>query len=146
MSKKQGMYIGILKREINVLKGDKEALEYALQELGYCSEQQANFITSMSSEGICKDQLLAESKAALAEAVATNKRLTDDLEFQEHRYRVQGERLKQTGKACRDLEDTRNHLTKRLKLVKRVGYVALALAMGQALQNAGLIKPFINLF
>lgn len=108
MSKKQGSYIGALKVTVANLTSDKLALQTALDALGYCPEQQTKFITdSMSGAdgAISKDLLLQEAKAALAEAVETNKRLTDDAEFQAHRHQLQAQRLAQTARCCRELGD-----------------------------------------
>lgn len=108
MSKKQGSYIGALKVTVANLTSDKLALQTALDALGYCHEQQTKFITdSMSGAdgAISKDLLLQEAKAALAEAVETNKRLTEDAEFQAHRHQLQAQRLAQTARCCRELGD-----------------------------------------
>lgn len=108
MAKKQGSYIGALKVTVAKLTSDKLALQTALTELGYCHEQQTKFITdSMSGAdgAISQTLLLQEAKAALAEAITTNKRLTDDAEFQAHRHQIQAQRLAQTARCCRELGD-----------------------------------------
>lgn len=147
MAKQNRMHIVALQTTLGRLTSEKLALQAALVELGYCHEQQTKFITdSMSGPdgAISRDTLFAENTAALAEAVETNKQLTEDLEFQEHRYDLQKKALGQANKTCAALADIRDDLTKRLSWAKRIGYVACALAVGQALQNVGLITPFIG--
>lgn len=147
MAKNNRMHVVALQSSIGTLTSEKLALQTALNELGYCHEQQTKFITdSMSGPdgAISRDILFAENKEALAEAVETNKQLTGDLEFQEHRYKLQGERVRQLGYACNALEDQRATLRQRLKWAKRIGLAACVLAIGQALQHAGLFTPFIG--
>jgi hypothetical protein len=147
MRKNNRMQVVALQTSIGTLTSEKLALQTALAELGYCHEQQTKFITdSMSGAdgAISRDILFAESKAALAEAVETNKRLTDDLEFQEFRYEGQKKALGQANKTCASLASIRDSLECRLKWAKITGLGACALAIGQALQNAGLITPFIG--
>ena len=139
MSKKQGSYIGALKVTVANLTSDKLALQTALDALGYCHEQQTKFITdSMSGAdgAISKDLLLQESKAALAEAVATNKRLTDDADFQAHRYTLQSNRLAQTARCAADTSDrlraTERRLDKALRVVVAGSLVLFAGLLGTA--------------
>lgn len=117
MAKQNRMHVVALQTTIGQLNGDKLALQTALDALGYCHEQQTKFITdSMSGAdgAISKDLLLQEAKAALAEAIETNKRLTDDAEFQAHRYTLQSNRLAQTARCAADTSDrlraTESHL------------------------------------
>ena len=108
MAKQNRMHIVALQTTIGQLNSDKLALQAALAELGYCHEQQTKFITdSMSGAdgAISQTLLLQESKAALAEAIETNKRLTEDAEFQAHRHQLQAQRLAQTARCCRELGD-----------------------------------------
>ena len=123
MSKKQGSYIGALKVTVANLTRDKQALQVALDELGYCHDQQTAFITASMSGAdglICKDILLAESKAALAEAIKVNTGLTSDAEFQSHRYKLQAERLAQTARCAADLTDRVRATERRLEIAYRV--------------------------
>lgn len=145
MRKNNRMQVVALQTSIGTLTSEKLALQTALSELGYCHEQQTKFITdSMSGAdgAISQTILLQETKAALAEAIETNKRLTDDLEFQEFRYEGQKKALGQANKTCATLTDQRDSLECRLKWARIVGLGACVLAIGQALQNAGLITPF----
>lgn len=108
MAKQNRMHIVALQTTIGQLSSDKLALQTALAELGYCHEQQTKFITdSMSGPdgSISQTLLLQEAKAALAEAIETNKQLTDDAEFQQHRYQLRAQRLAQTARCCRELSD-----------------------------------------
>ena len=147
MSKKQGSYIGALKVTVSKLTADNQALAQSLAQLGYCHEQQTKFITDSTSgpHGTISQALLFnEAKAALAEAIETNKQLTEDAEFQQHRYKLQAERVGQLGRTCASLTDERDSLRKRLKTAKVIGLFACVLAIGQALQNAGLFTSFIG--
>lgn len=108
MSKKQGLYIGALKTTVANLEADKRALTEALENLGYCHEQQTKFITEASSgpNGAISQGLL------LQEAITTNKRLTEEREYQDHRYTLLQERngqqcrtIKKNGEVIEDLED-----------------------------------------
>lgn len=96
MSKNNGrMQVVALQTSLAAALADNQQLSEALRELGYCHAQQAAFITDSASgpDGlISREILFNENKIALAEAVETNKRLTEDLEFQAHRYTLlQGE-------------------------------------------------------
>ena len=134
MSKNQGSYIGALKVTVANLTSDKLALQTALDALGYCHEQQTKFITdSMSGAdgAISKDLLLQESKAALAEAIETNKRLTEDADFQAHRYTLQSNRLAQTARCAADTSDRLRATERRLEVAYRVvGGLSLTLLAG----------------
>ncbi|ARB30322.1 hypothetical protein HOS87_gp11 [Pseudomonas phage phiNV3] len=108
MAKQNRMHIVALQTTLGRLTSEKLALQAALDALGYCHEQQTKFITdSMSGAdgAISQTLLLQESKAALAEAIQTNKRLTEDAEFQAYRHQVQAQRLAQTARCCRELGD-----------------------------------------
>lgn len=147
MSKHNRMHVVALQTDLGKALAEKQALQIALAELGYCHEQQTKFITdnmSGADGAISRDILFAENKAALAQAIEINKGLTDDLEFQEFRYEGQKKALGQANKTCATLTDQRDSLECRLKWARITGLVACALAIGQALQNAGLITPFIG--
>lgn len=109
MSKTNGrMHVVALQSTIGALEADKLALSQALAELGYCHDQQTAFITaSMSGPdgAISKDILLTEAKAALAEAVETNKQLTEELEYQAHRYTLLNERNGHQGRTISRCQD-----------------------------------------
>lgn len=108
MAKQNRMHVVALQTTIGQLSSDKLALQTALAELGYCHEQTTQWITDNASgaDGLISTRLLfEENKAALAEAIETNKRLTDDAEFQAHRYTLQSNRLAQTARCCRELGD-----------------------------------------
>lgn len=109
MSKTNGrMHIVALQSTIGALEADKLALSQALAELGYCHDQQTAFITaSMSGPdgAISTEIMLRESKAALAEAVETNKQLTEELEYQAHRYTLLNERNGHQGRTIRRCQD-----------------------------------------
>lgn len=134
MAKQNRMHVVALKTTIGKLTAEKLALQVALDELGYCHDQQTAFITASMSgvDGlICKDILLAESKAALAEAIETNKRLTEDAEFQAHRYTLQSNRLAQTARCAADLTDRVRATERRLEIAYRVvGGLGLTLYAG----------------
>ena len=134
MAKQNRMHVVALQTTIGQLNSDKLALQTALDALGYCHEQQTKFITdSMSGAdgAISKDLLLQESKAALAEAIETNKRLTDDAEFQEHRYTLQSNRLAQTARCAADTSDRLRATERRLEIAYRVvGGLSLTLLAG----------------
>ena len=134
MSKNNRMHVVALQNSIGALTSEKLALQTALNELGYCHEQQTKFITdSMSGPdgAISRDILFAESKAALAEAVETNKQLTEDLEFQEHRYTLQSNRLAQTARCAADTSDRLKATERRLEVAYRViGVSGLTLFVG----------------
>lgn len=150
MSKTNGrMHIVALQSTIGSLEADKLALSQALAELGYCHDQQTAFITASMSGAdglICKDILLGESKAALAEAVETNKQLTEELEFQAHRYQLLQAESGSKGKALASLSE--QYRTEVLRLKARVNTVltggrivaaVLAIAVaGLSLQVAGV--------
>lgn len=146
MSKKQGSYIGALKVTVANLTSDKLALQTALDALGYCHEQQTKFITdSMSGAdgAISKDLLLQESKAALAEAIETNKRLTEDAEFQAHRHQIQAQRLAQTARCCRELGDKLEAAHRKTdtahKWLCATGLVLFAGLLGTAVHVLGVV-------
>jgi hypothetical protein len=106
MSKNNRMHVVALQTTVAQLTSDKAALAQALGELGYCHDQQTAFITASMSGAdgvISQATLLAEAKAALAEAVSTNKTLCDDIEFQEFRFEGQKQLVGQLGKTCADL-------------------------------------------
>lgn len=146
MSKTNGrMHIVALQSTIGSLEADKLALSQALAELGYCHDQQTAFITASMSGAdglICKDILLGESKAALAEAVETNKQLTDDLEFQAHRYGLLQNEVRSRSLALVGAEQENNRLKARVNMVLTGGRIVaavLALAVaGLAVQLAGV--------
>lgn len=107
--KNQNMHVVALQTTVGQLTADKLALTQALAELGYCHEQQTAFITeSMSGPTGCisKETLLLEAKASLAEAVDTNKRLTGDLAYQEHRYSLLQKEVGAKGRALAGATDT----------------------------------------
>ena len=108
MAKQNRMHIVALQTTIGNLTTEKLVLAEALDKLGYCHAQQAKFITDSTSGpngSISQATLFREAKAALAEAIETNKRLTDDAEFQAHRHQLQAQRLAQTARCCRELGD-----------------------------------------
>lgn len=146
MAKQNRMHVVALQTTIGQLNSDKLALQAALAELGYCHEQQTKFITdSMSGAdgAISKDLLLQEAKAALAEAIATNKRLTDDADFQAHRYTLQSNRLAQTARCAADTGDrlraTERRLDKALRVVVAGSLVLLAGLLGTAAHVLGAV-------
>ena len=97
-----------LKGTVVKLEASVASLQGALHELGYCHEQTTQWITDNASgaDGLISTRILfEENKVALAEAIATNKRLTDDAEFQAHRYTLQSNRLAQTARCCQELGD-----------------------------------------
>lgn len=123
MAKQNRMHVVALQTTIGKLTAEKLALQVALDELGYCHDQQTAFITASMSGAdglICKDILLAESKAALAEAIKVNTGLTSDAEFQSHRYKLQSERLAQTARCAADLTDRVRAAERRLTITHRV--------------------------
>lgn len=123
MAKQSRMHVVALQTTIGKLTAEKLALQVALDELGYCHDQQTAFITaSMSGPdgSISQHTLLAESKAALAEAVKVNTDLTSDAEFQSHRYKLQAERLAQTARCCRELGDELSATERRRETAYRV--------------------------
>lgn len=131
MAKQNRMHVVALQTTIGKLAAEKLALQVALDELGYCHDQQTAFITASMSGAdglICKDILLAESKAALAEAVKVNSGLTSDAEFQSHRYKLQAERLAQTARCAADLTERVRATERRLGIACRV-VVGLGLAL-----------------
>lgn len=134
MAKQNRMHVVALQTTIGQLNSDKLALQTALDALGYCHEQQTKFITdSMSGAdgAISKDLLLQESKAALAEAIETNKHLTDDAEFQAHRYTLQSNRLAQTARCAADTSDRLVATEYRLAVARLIiGGLGLTLAAG----------------
>ena len=146
MAKQNRMHVVALQTTIGQLNSDKLALQTALGALGYCHEQQTKFITdSMSGPdgAISRDILFAENKAALAEAVETNKQLTEDLEFQEHRYTLQSNRLAQTARCAADTSDrlkaTERRLDKALRVVVTGSLVLLAGLLGTAVHVLGVV-------
>lgn len=139
------MQVVALQTTIGQLEAEKLGLSQALTELGYCHDQQTVFITeSMSGPhgNITQATLLREAQAALAEAVSTNKDLTEELEFQAHRYDTIKGSLGHSNRGLLQAQDQITNLSKRLYWAKRLGYVVCALAIGQALQNAGVIQAF----
>lgn len=143
MSKKHNsrMHIVALQNDLGVVTAERDALQVALSELGYCNDQQAAFISSSFSgpDGlISKDILLTESKAALAEAVSTNKRLTEDLEFQQHRYDLLGQDKAALGRTCRALVDERDALQADLQGTRKVLWAALGVALVAIAVSVGL--------
>lgn len=146
MAKQNRMHIVALQTTIGQLSSDKLALQTALAELGYCHEQQTKFITdSMSGAdgAISKDLLLQESKAALAEAIETNKRLTGDAEFQAHRHHIQAQRLAQTARCCRELGDKLEAAHRKTdtahKWLCATGLVLFAGLLGTAVHVLGVV-------
>lgn len=139
MAKQNRMHIVALQTTIGQLSSDKLALQTALDALGHCHEQQTKFITdSMSGAdgAISQGLLLQEAKAALAEAIGTNKRLTDDADFQAHRYTLQSNRLAQTARCAADTSDRLRATERRLEIAYRVvggfGLTLLAGLLGTA--------------
>lgn len=134
MAKQNRMHVVALQTTIGQLGSDKLALQTALDALGYCHEQQTKFITdSMSGAdgAISQGLLLQEAKAALAEAIETNKRLTEDAEFQAHRYTLQSNRLAQTARCAADTSDRLRATEHRLEIAYRVvGGLSLTLLAG----------------
>lgn len=134
MAKQNRMHVVALQTTIGKLAAEKLALQVALDELGYCHDQQTAFITASMSGAdglICKDILLAESKAALAEAIKVNTGLTSDAEFQSHRYKLQAERLAQTARCAADQTDRVRATERRLAIAYRViGGLSLTLFVG----------------
>lgn len=117
MAKQNRMHIVALQTTIGQLSSDKLALQTALAELGYCHEQTTQWITDNASgaDGLISTRLLfEENKVALAEAIATNKRLTDDADFQAHRYTLQSNRLAQTARCAADTSDRLRATERRL--------------------------------
>lgn len=146
MRKNNRMQVVALQTDLGKALAEKLALQTALAELGYCHEQQTKFITdSMSGPdgAISRDILFAENKAALAEAVETNKQLTEDLEFQEHRYTLQSNRLAQTARCAADTSDrlkaTERRLDKALRVVVTGSLVLLAGLLGTAVHVLGVV-------
>lgn len=146
MAKQNRMHVVALQTTIGQLNSDKLALQTALDALGYCHEQQTKFITdSMSGAdgAISKDLLLQESKAALAEAIETNKRLTEDAEFQAHRYTLQSNRLAQTARCAADTSDRLRATERRLdtahKWLCATGLVLFAGLLGTAVHALGVV-------
>lgn len=147
MSKKNGnMHIVALQTSLAAVQHERDQLAVALAELGYCHEQQTNFITNEASRSTSVDFLFGEAKVALAEAVETNKRLTDDLEFQAHRYTLLQAEAGAKGKALAALSAEYQSEVERLKarvntvltggrLVAAVLAIAVA---GLSLQVAGV--------
>jgi len=134
MAKQNRMHIVALQTTIGNLTAEKLALAEALGKLGYCHEQQTNFITDRMSGpfgSISLSTLFHETKAALAEAIETNKRLTDDAEFQQHRYALQSNRLAQTARCAADTSDRLRATERRLEVAYRVvGGLSLTLLAG----------------
>lgn len=134
MAKQNRMHIVALQTTIGQLSSDKLALQTALAELGYCHEQTTQWITDNASgaDGLISTRLLfEENKVALAEAVETNKRLTDDAEFQAHRYTLQSNRLAQTARCAADTSDRLRATERRLEVAYRVvGGLSLTLLAG----------------
>jgi hypothetical protein len=108
MSKKnRNMHVVALQTTLATVQAEKAALAETLATLGYCHEQQTLFITeSMSGpDGVISKETL------LREAVNTNKDLTDELEFQAHRYGLQKKALGHANKTCAQLQDQVTELT-----------------------------------
>lgn len=144
MAKQNRMHIVALQTTIGQLSSDKLALQTALAELGYCHEQTTQWITDNASgaDGLISTRLLfEESKVALAEAIETNKRLTEDAEFQAHRYTLQSNRLAQTARCAADTSDRLQATERRLELVYRVlGGVGLAVFAGLVATAVHVLK------
>lgn len=139
MAKQNRMHIVALQTTIGQLSSDKLALQTALDELGYCHEQTTQWITDNASgaDGLISTRLLfEENKVALAEAIATNKRLTDDADFQAHRYTLQSNRLAQTARCAFAASDRLRAAERRLdtahKWLCATGLVLLAGLLGTA--------------
>lgn len=142
MRKNNRMQVVALQTTIGTLTSEKLALTEALQELGYCHDQQTAFITdSMSGPdgAISQGLLLQEAKASLAEAIETNKSLTDDLEFQAYRYENLKKSHAQLGRSCFDLSNEKESLKHNLYWT-RVALIGagLVLAIG-ACYHIGVI-------
>ena len=115
--------VRILKGTVVKLEASVASLQGALQELGYCHAQTTQWITDNASgaDGLISTRILfEENKAALAEAIETNKRLTDDAEFQAHRYTIQSNRLAQTARCAADTSDRLRATEHRLEIAYRV--------------------------
>lgn len=150
MSKNQGrMQVVALQTSLAAALSDNRQLSEALGELGYCHAQQTTFITDVASgpDGlISRDILFNETKHALAEAVDTNKRLTEDLEFQAHRYMLLQAEAGAKGKALAALSVEYRSEVERLKARVntvltggRIVAATLAIAVvGLSLQVAGV--------
>lgn len=136
MSKKnRNMHVVALQTTVATLTAEKLALTEALGQLGYCHEQQTTFITeSMSGPhgALSLDLLLREAKAALAEAIETNKGLTDDVEFQEYRYKNLLKSHGQLGRTCYDLSNEREALKHTLYWTRRVAIGAGVILLGMS--------------
>lgn len=136
MSKKnRNMHVVALQTTVAQLTAEKLALTEALGELGYCHDQQTAFITeSMSGPhgALSQDLLLREAKAALAEAIETNKGLTDDVEFQEYRYKNLLKSHGQLGRTCYDLSNEREALKHRVYWLERIALGGAAIIFGMA--------------
>ena len=134
MAKQDRMHIVALQTTIGQLSSDKLALQTALDELGYCHEQTTQWITDNASgaDGLISTRLLfEENKVALAEAIETNKRLTDDADFQAHRYTLQSNRLAQTARCAFAASDRLRAAERRLEVAYRVvGGLSLTLLAG----------------
>lgn len=117
MAKNNRMHVVALQTSIGTLTSEKLALQTALNELGYCHEQTTQWITDNASGagGLISTRILfEENKAALAEAIEANRHLTDDAEFQAHRYTLQSNRLAQTARCAADTSDRLYATEKRL--------------------------------
>ena len=146
MRKNNRMQVVALQTDLGKALAEKLALQTALAELGYCHEQQTKFITdSMSGPdgAISRDILFAENKAALVEAVETNKRLIDDAAFQAHRYTLQSNRLAQTARCAADTSDRLWATERRLEVAYRVigglGLTLFAGLLGTAVHVLGVV-------
>lgn len=146
MAKKNGnMHIVALQTSLAAALADNQKLSDSLAELGYCHAQQTAFITDAHSgpDGlISKDILFNENKIALAEAVETNKQLTEDLEFQAHRYTLLQKEVRSRSVALVDATQDIERLKARVNTVLTGGrLVAAVLAIavvGLSLQLAGV--------
>lgn len=137
MSKKnRNMHVVALQTTVANLTAEKLALTEALDQLGFCHEQQTAFITEAASgpDGSISQAFL------LQEAVHTNKRLTDDLEFQNYRYENLQKSHGQLGRTCYDLSNEREQLKHTVYWLKRVaigGAIILTGMSALAIQIVG---------
>lgn len=141
MAKQNRMHIIALQTTIGNLTTEKLVLTEALDKLGYCHAQQAKFITDSTSGpngSISQATLFREAKAALAEAIETNKQLTDDAEFQQHRYALQSNRLAQTARCAADTSDRLRATERRLDKARRV------VVAGSLVLFAGLLGTAVH--
>lgn len=137
MSKKnRNMHVVALQTTVANLTAEKLALTEALDQLGFCHEQQTIFITESASG---PDGSISQA-TMLQEAVVTNKRLTEELEFQEFRYANLQKSHGQMGRTCFDLSNEREALKHTLYWTRRVAIGAGVILLGMsalALQIVG---------